>query len=201
MLINGLAGGIASGKSFVAACFKQLGAGLIDADKVGHEVLDQLDVQTLLIDRWGAEVVVDQTVDRRRLAGIVFDPKDDGKQLRELEEITHPRIRQRIESQIEELREAGRFPAVVLDAPIMFRAGWDKMCDQIVFVDAPIHVRQQRAATRGWKEGDLERRESRQVAVEEKRELSTCVVDNACGEQQTRSQVSSLWQRWKLPVS
>lgn len=200
MLIIGLAGGIASGKSFVAACFKQLGAALIDADKVGHDVLNQSDVQSQLIDRWGADVVVDHVVDRRRLAGFVFNPEDDGQQLKELEEITHPRIRQRIKSQIEELRKAGETPAVVLDAPIMFRAGWDEMCDQIVFVDAPIHVRQQRAALRGWKEGDLKRREARQVAVEEKRKRSTCSIDNDGGEKETRDQVELLWRQWKLPI-
>ena len=200
MLIIGLAGGIASGKSFVAECFKHLGAALIDADKVGHEVLDQSDVQALLVDRWGPEVVINHKVDRRRLAAIVFDINDDGQQLSELEKITHPRIRQEIESQINELRDAGQIPAVVLDAPVMFRTGWDEICDRIVFVDAPIHVRQQRAELRGWKEGELERRESRQVAIDKKRELSTSVVDNAGSEQKTRDQVKLLWRQWQLPT-
>ena len=200
MLIIGLAGGIACGKSFVAGCFKQFGAALIDADRVGHEVLDQSDVQALLVDRWGSEVIIDRKVDRRRLAAIVFDPDDDGQQLSELEKMTHPLIRYRIESQIEGLRNAGTVPAVVLDAPIMFRAGWDDICDQIVFVDAPIDVRRQRAALRGWKEGELERRESRQVAIDEKRERSTGVVDNAGDKQETRDQVNLLWRQWQLPL-
>ena len=88
MLIIGLAGGIASGKSFVAGCFEQLGAALIDADRVGHEVLAQSSIQSLLVDRWGSEIVVNHQVDRRRLAAIVFDPDDDGEQLLELERIT-----------------------------------------------------------------------------------------------------------------
>jgi len=67
-----------------------------------------------------------------------------------------------------------------------------------VFVDAPIQVRQQRAALRGWEEGELERRESRQVAVEKKRERSTCVVDNSGDGNQTRDQVKLLWRQWKL---
>ena len=198
MLIIGLAGGIASGKSFVAGCFEQLGAALIDADRVGHEVLAQSSIQSLLVDRWGSEIVVNHQVDRRRLAAIVFDPDDDGKQLTELEKITHPQIRQQIEPRITELRTAGHVPAVILDAPIMFRAGWDDLCDHIVFVDAPVDVRQQRATLRGWKEGELERRESRQVAIDKKRKMSTCVVDNAGSEQKTRDQVKSLWLQWKL---
>ncbi len=200
MLIIGLAGGIACGKSFVAGCFEQLGAALIDADRVGHEVLDQSDVQALLVSRWGSEVTIDGKVDRRRLAAIVFDPDDDGQQLSELEKITHPRIRYRIELQIEEFRDMGAVPAVVLDAPVMFRAGWDDICDQIVFVDAPIGVRRQRAALRGWKQGELERRESRQLAIDEKRERSTDVVDNAGSEQKTRDQVKLLWRQWQLPL-
>ena len=200
MLIIGLAGGIASGKSFVAECFEHLGAALIDADRVGHEVLDQPEVQSLLVDRWGSEVVTNHQVDRRRLASIVFGAGDDGKQLIQLEKITHPRIRQAIESQIAELREIGNVPAVILDAPVMFRAGWESMCDQIVFVDAPAHVRRKRADLRGWKEGELERRESRQVTVDKKRELSTCVVDSSGGEQKTRDQVTLLWRQWKLSL-
>ena len=72
MLIIGLAGGIASGKSFVAECFEQLGAALLDADRVGHEVLDQPDVRSQLVDRWGSEIIDNHRVDRRRLAAIVF---------------------------------------------------------------------------------------------------------------------------------
>jgi dephospho-CoA kinase len=199
MLIIGLAGGIASGKSFVAACFEQLGASLIDADKVGHIVLDQSEVQSLLVSRWGPDLIKDNKVDRHRLSEIVFRSDGDVKQLAELEKITHPRIRQRIESQIEILRGSGRVPAVVLDAPVMFRAGWDDVCDKIVFVDAPLQVRKQRAASRRWDEGELELRESRQVAIEEKRKRSTCVVDNSGSEQDTRDQIELLWRQWKLP--
>ena len=197
MLIIGLAGGIASGKSFVAACFQQLGAALIDADKVGHVVLEQTDVQELIAERWGPELVKDGQVDRRRLAGIVFHPggEDD---LAELEEITHPRIRTRIESRIKLLEAEGRYPAVVFDAPVMFRVGWDEVCDQVVFVDASLATRQQRGALRGWETGELERRESRQVSVEEKKRLSTCVIDNSGSEQDTRDQVQKLWQQWNL---
>ncbi len=199
MLIIGLAGGIASGKSFVAACFEQLGAALIDADQVGHEVLDQPEVRLLLVSRWGADIVKDDKVDRRRLAEIVFRSDGDEQQLVELEEITHPRIRQRIESRIETLCVSGRVPAVILDAPVMFRAGWDDICNQVVFVDVPLPLRKQRAGSRGWDQGELERRESRQVAVEEKKKRSTCVVDNSGSQRQTREQVEQLWRKWELP--
>ncbi len=199
MLIIGLAGGIASGKSFVAACFEQLGAALIDADQVGHEVLDQPEVRLLLVSRWGADIVKDDKVDRRRLAEIVFRSDGDEQQLVELEEITHPRIRQRIESRIETLCVSGRVPAVILDAPVMFRAGWDDICNQVVFVDVPLQLRKQRAGSRGWDQGELERRESRQVAVEEKKKRSTCVVDNSGSQRQTREQVEQLWRKWELP--
>ena len=197
MLIIGLAGGIASGKSFVAACFQQLGAALIDADQVGHEVLEQADVQALIADRWGPDLVKDGQVDRRRLAGIVFQPNGEAD-LAELEEMTHPRIRQRIESRIQTLEAEGRYPAVVFDAPVMFRVGWDELCDQIVFVDASLATRQQRGALRGWETGELERRESRQVSVEQKKKRSTCVVDNSGSEQDTRDQVKMFWQQWNL---
>ena len=77
MLIIGVVGGIASGKSFVSASFKELGAFVLDADRTGHQVLDLPDVQRQIRTNWGDSVFrTDGSVDRRKLGEIVFHPTD-----------------------------------------------------------------------------------------------------------------------------
>jgi dephospho-CoA kinase len=179
MKLVGLAGGIASGKSEVARLLEELGAGRIDADRLGHEVLLDPEVMSRIREEFGDQVFDDQgAVDRRRLGALVFATTPDSTTpLSRLESITHPAIGRLVRRELERLRRAG-FPVVVLDASVMFRSGWDRWCDRIVFVDAALELRRERAAARGWPEGELDRREAFQTPVAEKRHRSTDVIDN-----------------------
>ena len=151
MLVIGIAGGIASGKSLVADCFNHFGALVLDADQIGHEVLKDPTIINSIVELWGNIILKDGEVDRGALAKIVFDPGINGtKSLQQLEQITHPAIGKKIQAQLSELRSESKSPAVVLDAPIMFKANWDRICDKIVFVKADLFQRQQRASQRGW---------------------------------------------------
>ena len=78
----------------------------------------------------------------------------------------------------------------------MFKAGWDSVCDKIVFVDAPRRQRAERARSRGWSEDDLAAREAAQEALDDKRQRSDCVVDNSGTPEQTLEQVRRLWADW-----
>ena len=198
MLIIGLAGGIASGKSLVAKCFERQGAVIIDADKIGHQVLRLPEVIQETTNAWGESVLADGQINRSALAAIVFRGEDDNRQLLKLEQITHPRIKQRLSEEFERLRSDGETRAVVLDAPVMFKAGWDKLCDKIVFVAATHDVRLARALERGWDENELDHRESRQTALNIKQELSTDSIDNSRSVESTENQVLKLWQAWGL---
>ena len=102
-LVIGLSGGIASGKSAVARLFSDFGARLVNADRIGHEVLHLDDVKSQIFEIWGEEVFKDGEVDRKALAKIVFDQADP-RQLPKLEAITHPLIRQQIEREIDEAK-------------------------------------------------------------------------------------------------
>ncbi len=179
MKLVGLAGGIASGKSEVAQLLEELGAGRIDADRLGHEVLLDPHVKARIREEFGDQVFDDQgAVDRHRLGALVFATTPDSTTpLLRLESVTHPAIGRLVRRELERLRRAG-FPVVVLDASVMFRSGWDRWCDRIVFVDAALDLRRKRAAARGWPEGELDRREAFQTPVAEKRQRSTDVVDN-----------------------
>jgi dephospho-CoA kinase len=195
MKIIGLLGGIGSGKSTVAELFRQRGAVVLDADKTGHEVLRLPAVRAAIGGRWGQSVIgPDGEIDRKSLAKIVFAPPPDGpRELAELERITHPEIRSRLRAEIGELASCGT-KVVILDAPVLLKAGWNTFCDALVFVDAPLDQRQARATTRGWSVEEFARREASQTPVEEKRRLADFVVDNSGDFGYISSQVERLWQ-------
>ena len=200
MLVIGLTGGIASGKSFVAECFQELGCEIVDADLIGHHVLTLPKTIERIQEAFGDQVIVDGKVDRRGLAAIVFprNADDPSKELKLLESITHPEIGKWMKIRLLEIEEAASTQAVILDAPVMFKAQWDRFCDRIVFVHTDLKIRKQRAASRGWLEGELERRERHQLALPEKRVRASDVIDNSGSVDQTREQVQSLWKLWQL---
>ncbi|MDG1873116.1 MAG: dephospho-CoA kinase [Mariniblastus sp.] len=199
MLVIGITGGVASGKSLVALCFKHFGAQVLDADRVGHEVLKDPNVIAAIHSQWGEIVLKDGEVDRGVLGKIVFEPTPSGSNsLRRLEQITHPLIGARIRQRLSELKADSNCSAVVLDAPIMFKANWDQMCDKIVFVHTDPTKRQQRSRQRGWDSEELSKRESRQISVEEKRLKSTDTIDNSDSREETYFQACDLWQAWGL---
>ena len=201
MVIIGIAGGIASGKSLVTSCFQHFGAKILDGDRVGHEVLTEPEVIAEIVDRWGSQVLSGGAIDRKQLALIVFaEGSEAASELQHLEQITHPRIGFRIKEQLDATQRAGTCPAVVLDAPVMFKVGWDQFCDHIVFVEAPLEVRRRRARERGWEDGELERREALQVSVELKRARSTDVIHNSGSKAETYRSAARLWTQWGLPT-
>ncbi len=195
MRIVGVVGGIASGKTMVATELERLGAVVLNADRAGHAVLDEQAVRQALIERWGRGVLTpDGTVDRQAVARIVFAAPPAGpKELEFLEALTHPRIRILLERQISQLAKRGT-PVAVLDAPVMLKAKWDQLCDQIVFVDAPREVRVARGLARGWSEAEFDRREAAQMPLDVKRARAERVVDNSGSATAMRRQVEQLWR-------
>jgi dephospho-CoA kinase len=195
MLILGLVGGVASGKSLVADCFRELGAAVLDADKAGHAVLREPDVIAKLKDRWGDEILDSSgQVSRRAVAKIVFAPGRQ-EELKFLERLTHPQIEARLQ---QELAAAGAAPdappAAIIDAALLFEAGWDRLCNKIIFVDAPRDVRLERAVARGWSAEQFAGREAAQLAVEEKRARSHVVIRNVRTLENLRQVVRLTWQ-------
>jgi dephospho-CoA kinase len=87
---------------------------------------------------------------------------------------------------------------VVVDAALMFKAGWDRYCDQVVFVDSPREARLQRALQRGWSEADFAAREAAQLPVAEKRQRADVVWDNSGSPEDLRRQVEGFWESLNL---
>jgi dephospho-CoA kinase len=202
MLVVGVAGGIACGKSLVARQFQRLGAVVLDVDQIGHRVLHDPEVLEAIKAQWGDSVLTESgNIDRKALARIVFALECDGRptQLEILEKITHPKITRLLKAQLSELQKDESIPAVVLDAPVMFKTGWDKFCDKIVFVDVPFELRAKRAReTRNWSIEELTARESRQMPLSEKQKRATNTIDNSGTPQQLFEQILNLWKRWGL---
>lgn len=197
MLVIGVVGGIASGKSVVARRLAAWGAVLLDADRVGHEVLEQAEVRAALRARWGERVFTPPGhVSRPAIAAIVFQAGATGAaELKYLESLTHPRIREQLEQQIAGLRAGGQVPAAVLDAPLLFEARWNTLCDRILFVEAPRAQRLERARrARGWTADEFARREAAQLALAEKRRGADHVIDNSADPQHTYQQVDQWWR-------
>lgn len=196
MKVIGILGGIASGKSVVAETFRDLGAGLLDADRAGHEVLELEEVKQALRQRWGDEILAtDGSIDRAQIATIVFQPAPEGPQeLEFLEQQTHPRIGELLGRQSAEYAQQG-VPAIVLDAPVMLKAGMQEMCDAIVFVDAAPEIRAQRAMQRGWTHEEFVARERAQESTDVKREQADWVIDNSGSLESTKAQTLQFWER------
>jgi dephospho-CoA kinase len=172
-------GGIASGKSQVARRLAGATGLLIDADALAHEVLASAAVTEWVRVRFGAQVLgPDGRPDRAALARVVFA---DEAARRELEGWIHPRVRDRMRA---ELERAAHFDVAVLDVPLLLENdavhGLCAQVDLLVFVDAPLSARDQRArAARGWSAGEVQRREALQMPLAEKRARADVVIDNS----------------------
>jgi dephospho-CoA kinase len=191
----GIVGGIASGKTFIAEQLRAQGAEVVSADRLAHEVLRLNEVKRAARDRWGDGIFdPDGEVNRAALAKIVFAPPPEGpRELKFLEQLTHPKIAPLVRREVKELSHQKRAAAIVLDVPLMFESGWNKFCDRIVFVDVPRELRVARALARGWTREDFERREAAQESLETKRRLADLVIDNSGSPESAQAQIEHFW--------
>jgi len=198
--VVGLTGGIGGGKSEVAAILAERGWAVIDADSVGHELLDDPGLRGRIVARFGDGITARAglepgaapLIDRGALAAIVFA---DPVERRALEAILHPLMRARYLTAIERAMPSGRehARAVVLDAAVLLEAGWDDLCDLVVFVDAPRAERMRRAARqRGWSAQAFEARERAQWPCDEKRRRADLVIANDAGVDSLRRELERL---------
>ena len=194
MRVVGILGGVASGKSLVSQQLAQLGAGVLDADRAGHEVLRTPQFEAEARKRWGPSIFgPDGHIDRGRLAEIVFAATPHADHERKyLEQLTHPEIGRRLGRQAEAMAAAGCAVAV-LDAPLLMEAGWDGLCDVLVFVDSPRELCARRAAARGWTEEQFAARQRAQESLDWKRGRADVIIDNSGSPESTLAQVQRLW--------
>ena len=129
--VTGLTGGIAAGKSTVSERLATLGAHVIDADRVGHRVLRSGgEAHAAVVGAFGTEILDEAgEIVRARLGRRVFG---DPERLADLNRLTHPLMAARMEREIDEIRARSEPPPfIVLDAAVLFEAGWDALCDEV----------------------------------------------------------------------
>ena len=196
--VIGLVGGIGAGKSTVAAALVRHGGRLVSGDPIGHEALERPEILARVKEIWGGRGVLTErgTVDRKKLGRIVFPSPVERSRL---EHVVHPYIEGRIREEIERAQADAAVRFIVLDAAVMIEAGWNSVCDKLVYVDAPRAVRLSRVqAQRGWTEQDLANREAVQMPPESKKTRADVVVDNAGPPDRTTAQVDALMHDWNL---
>ncbi len=179
----GVVGGIGSGKSTVSrALANRRPVVILDADKIGHELLNDPSVVEEITRTFGPSVLADDgSLSRRAIADKVFGQSSEQQRaLKALNSILHPRIRKEIQRILQDVAKHGQADAVILDAALLLEAGWRDDCDAVVFVDTPETTRRRRVVRdRGWTEEEFIQREQTQLAPEEKKQLSDFVIDNS----------------------
>lgn len=194
MLKVGLTGGLASGKSTVAAFFREHGAYHLDADRIAHELMAPGGAtHAAIAARFGDGVVgTGGAIDRGALARIVFD---DPRALADLNGIVHPRVREEIARRIEE-HAASSDPASValVDAALLVESGIHRTLDALVVVACSPRVQIERAVARGGlSESEARARVAAQAPLDVKRAVADYVIDNDGALDATRRQVDRIW--------
>ena len=191
--IIGLTGGIGSGKSTVSQYLAELGATIVDADKVGHEALTRADIKQELVTIFGREILgPDGEIDRKKLGPIVFS---DPEALKKLNHIMHRRMRTMMEDKLAQFRRDGA-SVVVLEAAVLLEtdADWDKIVDEVwVAVSPEAAVIKRMKEQRGMTEEQTKARISAQMSNEEKIKRSSVVINNDGSLEEMKQEVKKLW--------
>jgi dephospho-CoA kinase len=196
MIIAGITGTIGTGKSTVAAMFGELGAFIIDADKLAHEVVEPgKPAWQAIIDKFGRKLLnQDQTLNRQMLADIVF--KDQAK-LQELNSIVHPEVFKEDQRLVNERKAIDPDGLIVKDIPLLLEMGRDLarlFVDKIIVVYASPDIQLKRLIARGMSEADARNRINNQVPVKDKMKMADFVINNDGTLEETRVQVRTIYQ-------
>ena len=196
MKVIGLTGGIGTGKSTVSRFLAELGATIIDADKLGHEAFKpDTEAWREVVAAFGKQIVTaNGTIDRKKLGAIVFS----NPQARvRLNKIMHPRIYNLVKAQLEEYRRQ-EVPAAVLEAPLLLEAGWTPLVDEVWVTTAPEATALERLRKRnGLSETESRARIRTQLPAEERVKQTNVVIDTDCSLVELKAKVKELWHKFK----
>jgi dephospho-CoA kinase len=191
----GLTGGIACGKSTVAAMLVKLGAFLIDADQLAREVvLPGRPALQQIVKRFGPEVLMpDGTMHRKALGAIIFN---DPAARKDLEAITHPLIRQAMWDQMHQTEEAHPDTLVVVDVPLLYESKLQGYFQEVMVVYVSESVQLLRLMERdGLTMDAAKQRLQAQIPIEEKKQLADIIIDNSKTLADTEAQIQLFWER------
>ena len=187
----GITGGIASGKSAVAGMLREMGFRVIDADALGHEVMEPgTRAHGEIVREFGAGVVgADGRIDRRKLGALVFA---DAEKLKRLNAIVHPRVEEEMVRLFGEWEKNGVADAAFVEAALLVEAGYQKNLDGLVVAWCRPEQQIERLLARGLSEVEARRRIAAQMPVGEKLKFATEKIDCSGSMEETRRQVEEL---------
>jgi len=193
MLVVGLTGSIATGKSTVSEILKELGAYIIDADRIAREVVvPGMSAWGEIVNQFGTEVLLpDKSINREALGRIVFD---DPLKRRKLEEIIHPEVMRIMHERISSIKTSSMGAVIVLDVPLLMETGLDRSVREVILVYCQLDIQIKRLMDRDKiSQVDAVARIRSQMSIEEKRERATLIIDNSGSKEETRIQVEDVY--------
>lgn len=191
-IIIGITGSFGSGKSTVAKMFASYGAKLINADRLAHRaVAPGTKAYKKITGVFGSAILKkDKRVDRKKLAGIVFDNKN---LLKKLNAIIHPEVIRGIKKQI----KASRSRVVILDVPLLIEAGLEKIVDKLIVVKITNAMQIKRIQNKtSLSKKDILKRIKSQIPLRLKEQLADFIIDNDGAIEETKKQVEQIRRQW-----
>ena len=197
MLVVGLTGGVASGKTTVSQILRQEGAILIDADQIARELVQpRTPTWSELIRVFGKEILeADESINRKKLAAMVFS---NHQKRRLLEEILHPQIRNEIDRRVEEIRKKDPEAVVVVDAALLVETGAYRRMDKLIVVTATEAQQIERLRKRtGAAQEEAKGIISSQMALEAKVNVADFIIRNEGTLEETSKKAKEIFQELK----
>ena len=197
MLKVGLTGGLASGKSFVAGVFRQCGARVVEADKLGHQtLLPDGEAYSGVVAEFGAGILqADGSIDRKALGAIVFR---DPEMLARLNALVHPHVFRRQQEFFEQAAAEDPEAVAVVEAAILIETGGRERYDRIVLAVCPPEVQIARFIARdGGTEQQARARMARQMPLEEKVPFADYVIDTSGTKEETERRTRAVYAKLK----
>lgn len=189
--VVGLTGGFGVGKSSVAQLFKNLGADVIDADKIAHDAMKKgSPVFDPIIELFEEALhPAGKKMDREKVAEIVFN---DPKRRKELEAVIHPYVYKKIQEKI----EASQSRVVLVEVPLLFEAGFETLCDKVLTVTCNSSIKLKRLKRKRFPEQEVRARERAQMSESMKAQKADFVLDNSKSIYQTQREIERLWAKF-----
>lgn len=194
-MIIGLTGGIASGKSTVSGMLEDLGAVIIDADKIARQIVEpHQPVWRELRKLFGEDIFfADGTLNRKKLGAIIFTDEEKRQQLNQL---MHPAIRAEMIQLRDEAEAEGR-ELIVLDIPLLFESQLEHMVEKILVVYVSEQVQRERLIARDKvDEGEAQRKMSSQMSIELKKDKGHAYINNEGSRAETKKQLVDIIHEW-----
>ena len=186
-----ITGGLSCGKSSVCQVFKELGAFVVSADEIVHELLSPAkSLGQQIISLLGSEIVKDGKIDRSVIAQKVFKNK---KLLHSLEKLIHPIVLNEIEKKYQEVDNQGNTSLFIVEIPLLFEVGAEKDFDAVIVVQADEAICKKRFTTTGYEEKEFIKRMANQMPIDEKAKCADYIIENSGNLEQMRHAVVEIF--------